>query len=122
MPISFLLNTTLHASSWLITQSYYGISYLLYGPQPDPVMNRLAKIEEQLAQSVVAKQDMEFYWNTRSKYEHGKWVIISSGILIKQCDSKWNALTTISDHLQNYPHSKYTILQVGSETTTQSYI
>jgi hypothetical protein len=122
MPLSFLLNTTLHASTWLLTQSYYGISYMIYGPRENPVMTRLEKIEDQLARATLAKQDLEFYWNTRSKYQKDNWIVISSATLIKQCDSKWDALTTISDHLQNHPNSKYTILQVGSESTTQTLI
>lgn len=122
MPISFLLNTTLHASTWLIMQSYYGISYMIYGPQADPVMSRLEKIEDQLGIVTLAKQNLEFYWNNRSKYTKDNWVIISSATLIKECDSKWNALTTISDHNQQNPNSKYTLLQVGSESKTEIHI
>jgi hypothetical protein len=122
MPIGFLLNTTLHASSWLIMQSYYGISYMIYGPQTDPVMTRLEKIENELTRVTQAKQDLEYYWNNRSKFTKDKWIIISAANLIKECDSKWNALTTISDHNQLNPYSKYTLLQVGSESNTQIHI
>lgn len=95
---------------------------MIYGPRADPVVTRLKKIEDQLAMVELGRQDLEYYWNTRSKYENGMWVVISAATLVKQSESKWLAMTSISDHLQYHPNSKYTLLQVGSETSTITYI
>jgi hypothetical protein len=126
MPLSFLLDTGLRTTTWAISQTYSGVSYLVYGSPKDPVLEKLDKLQSRIEDLTTnipqAERDTRFYWLTRDKYPQRSWVIISNEHLIDHTPSKSQALRIIADHIESNQHDtnlqNCTLIQEGAENNT----
>jgi len=123
--LSFLLETGLRTGTYLITHSIYygvnGVSYLIYGPTKDPVLQKLENLERRLEES--NSKDRQYYWASKKihQYQSNYWVVISNQKLLIQAPKKSTALRVIADYQEQNTDPdlcRCLLIQVGQENNS----
>lgn len=106
----------LTTSKWILSKTYCGANYLIYGSPEDPVLCKLEQLENQLNQIQSKKsKNQKFYWENKYQYNNYDWIIISQQKLIFQSNHKGEALTVLAEKSKKNENQKYLLIQVGNE-------
>jgi len=103
-------------SYWALSWGYYGVNYMVYGKPEDPVVKRINELEKRLAKQNQEKieqlekkieiemnhlddksPDFIFFWEHKSQFHLGHWLVIRDRKVLIETPDKVQALQVLLD-------------------------
>jgi hypothetical protein len=107
--LNIVIDLVYISSKFLITSTYSGIKYMIYGNPNDLLLIKLNQLEQKLIKPKLQQ-------TVKDRYISGTWLVILNGKILLDTTDKPTALKFIAKSLETSTN-KYLLIQVDDDST-----